>query len=176
MKKLFITGVIILFISLQPINCQNLENFGLSTSRGLRIEKLILSDSTEAGQELSFPVFSFELNGKYHVSNDVNATLAGTRFLMSFENSLRVSFISYGGDHPGWRGEIAFQNNSFDTIEISNVLPLGEDASNVYITGKRPWNLARAYLHRPGYKPVRVILPDNAWELGFSVKEVNQEQ
>ena len=175
MKKLFITGVIILFISLQPINCQNLENFGLSTSRGLRIEKLILSDSTEAGQELSFPVFSFELNGKYHVSNDVNATLAGTRFLMSFENSLRVSFISYGGDHPGWRGEIAFQNNSFDTIEISNVLPLGEDASNVYITGKRPWNLARAYLHRPGYKPVRVILPDNAWELGFSVKEVNQD-
>lgn len=175
MKKLLIAGIILSFIAWQSINCQSLNNFGISTGSGLRIEKLILSDSSETGQALSFPVFSFELNGKYHLSDDVNASLAGTRFLMSFENSLRVSFISYGGDHPGWRGEIAFENNGFDTVEISNVLLLGEDSTNVYITGKGPWNLARAYLHRPGYNPLRVILPDNAWELGFSVKEINRD-
>lgn len=175
MQKLLTAGIIIFILSWPSINCQGLRNFGISTGRGLRIETLILSDSTGAGQELSIPVFSFELNGKYHLSNDVNASLAGTRFLMNFENSLRVSFISYGGGHPGWRGEIAFENNGFDTIEISNVLPLGEDSTNVYITGKGPWNLARAYLHRPGYEPVRVILPDNAWELGFSVKEIDRD-
>jgi formylglycine-generating enzyme required for sulfatase activity len=48
------------------------------------------------------------------------------------------------------------------------VVPFGEDSSSVYITGKGPWDLARAWLFRPGYKPVRVILPDNAWELGYS--------
>ncbi|MEA1886882.1 MAG: SUMF1/EgtB/PvdO family nonheme iron enzyme [Bacteroidota bacterium] len=175
MKKLFVAAAIVLFISWQQANGQSLQNFGLSTSNGLRIEKLLLNDSIEEGQELAFPVFSFELNGKYHLSDDVNASLVGTRFLMNYENSLSVSFTSFGGDHPGWRGEIAFKNNGFDTIEISNVLPLGEDDANVYITGKGPWNLARAYLHRPDYEPVRVILPDNAWELGFSIKEINQD-
>ncbi|HDZ41979.1 MAG TPA: sulfatase-modifying factor protein [Bacteroidetes bacterium] len=175
MKKCFIAVMLILFISLQPLLSQELENFGLSTGKGLRIEKILLSDSTEAGHDLSCPVFSFEQNGRYHLSSDVNASLAGTRFLMSFENSLRVSYTSYGGGYPGWRGVIHFQNNSFDTIEISNVLPLGEDPANVYITGRGPWNLARAYLHRPGYEPLRVILPDNAWELGFSIKHITND-
>ncbi|MFO7852970.1 MAG: formylglycine-generating enzyme family protein [Bacteroidota bacterium] len=175
MKKLIVVPAILLFILYQQVNGQNLQNLGLSTRNGLRIEKLILNDSVETGRGLSFPVFSFELNGKYHLSHDVNASLVGTRFLMNYENSLSVSFTSFGGDHPGWRGEIAFHNNGFDTIEISNVLPLGEDDANVYITGKGPWNLARAYLHRPDYEPVRVILPDNAWELGFSIKEINQD-
>ncbi len=29
-------------------------------------------------------------------------------------------------------------------------------------------DLARACLFRPGFRPVRVILPDNAWELGYT--------
>jgi len=172
MKRWLLILITFLFIPIQLLISQGLDNFGLSTGKGLRIEKLILNDSTSSLQELSTPVFSFELNGRYHLSSDVNAGLAGTRFLMNYENSLRVTFISYGGGHPGWRGEINFQNNGFDTIEISNVLPLGEDSDNVYITGKGPWNLARAYLHRPGYEPLRVILPDNAWEMGFSIKKI----
>ena len=42
------------------------------------------------------------------------------------------------------------------------------DNESVNITGRGPWDLARAFLFRPGYKPVRVILPDNAWEMGYS--------
>ena len=53
-------------------------------------------------------------------------------------------------------------------LTISNVVPFGEDANSVYITGKGPSDLARAWLFRPGFQPVRVILPDNAWELGYS--------
>ncbi|MBS0010934.1 MAG: SUMF1/EgtB/PvdO family nonheme iron enzyme [Bacteroidales bacterium] len=175
MKERLVTAAIILLLCSYPVYAQELENFGLSAGKGLRIEKLLLNDSTEAGHDLSLPVFSFELNGVYHESCDVNVSLTGSRFLMNFENKLRVTFASFGGEHPGWRGEITFHNNGFDTIEISNVLPLGEDNDNVYITGKGPWNLARAYLHRPSYQAVRVILPDNAWELGFSVKEISQE-
>jgi hypothetical protein len=32
----------------------------------------------------------------------------------------------------------------------------------------RPADLARTWLFRPGFQPVRVILPDNAWEAGYS--------
>lgn len=175
MKKYIFSLVVMLLMSMLWMKSQQLENFGISTGKGLRIEKLIFSDSTEAGEKLACPVFSFELNGRYHLSSDVNASLAGTRFLMDYENSLRVSYISFGGGYPGWRGEINFQNNGFDTVEISNVLPLGEDPANVYITGKGPWNLARAWLHRPGYEPLRIILPDNAWELGFSIKQITND-
>jgi len=172
MRKFFFT-LTLFFISCLYISSQGLENLGLSTGRGLSIEKLIISNREDIRLDSSFPAFSFELNGKYHRSADVNSNLVGTRFLMSFENSMFVSFTSFGLIEPGWRGRINFRNDGFDTVEISNVLPLGEDPGNVYITGKGPWNLARAYLHRPSYQPVRLILPDNAWELGFSVASLN---
>ena len=106
---------------------QNLENFGLSTTEGLLIKTLVTEgDSNGIQLESPIPVFSFELNGRYHVSNDVNSGLAGTRFIMNYENSLSVTFTSFGGGHPGWRGEITFENEGFDTIEIANVLPFGE--------------------------------------------------
>ena len=174
LKKIFISLAALLFIPGLSW-CQVLDNFGLSTGGGLRIEKLVLSDSSQISVQEAFPVFSFELNGRYHLSSEVNAALVGTRFIMNFDDSLRVNFISYGGGHPGWRGEINFQNDGFDTIEISNVLPLGEDPGSVYITGKGPWDLARAYIHRPDYEPMRVILPDNAWEMGFSIKQLNDD-
>lgn len=147
---------------------QNLENFALSTSAGLKIQKILVTDSVVIDLEEAFPVFSFELNGKYLQSDDLSASLSGTRFMMSFEENLRVTFASFGGNNPGWRGEITFENVSADTVVISNVLPFGENPDNVFITGRGPWNLARAWLHRPGYEPLRVILPDNAWEAGYS--------
>lgn len=148
---------------------QSLDNFGLSVSGGLKIEKFLLSDSTTISPGKSIPVFSFELNGRLRNSNDVGASLAGNRFILNFEESLRVTFISYGGGHPGWKGEVVFENGGFDTLEIGNVVPFGESKDIVYITGGGAWDLARAWLHRPGYNPVRVILPDNAWEMGFSL-------
>ena len=158
-----------LFFPYSSLLSQNIENLALSVSGGLRIEKFLLSDSAIIVPGQSVPVFSFELNGRLLNSNDVGATLTGNRFVLNFEESLRVTFISYGGGHPGWRGEIIFENSGFDTLKISNVVPFGESKDNVYITGKGPSDLARAWLHRPGYRPVRVVLPDNAWEMGFSL-------
>jgi formylglycine-generating enzyme required for sulfatase activity len=66
------------------------------------------------------------------------------------------------------QSELIFENTGRDTLSVSNVVPFGEDSSSVYITGKGPWDLARARLFRPGFQPLRVILPDNAWELGYS--------
>ena len=167
MKRLSIISLLFLLLAICA-EAQNLENFGFSIREGLKVETLIFSDSSQVKPDEAFPLFSFELNGKYHQSDDVNAGLAGTRFVLNFEESLKITFRSFGGNHPGWRGEIRFENEGFDTIEICNVLPFGESPANVYITGKGPWDLARAWLHRPGYDPVRVILPDNAWELGYS--------
>jgi formylglycine-generating enzyme required for sulfatase activity len=67
----------------------------------------------------------------------------------------------------GWKSELVFENTGNDTISISDVLPFNTEGATSWITGSGPWDLARAWLNRPGYRPVRVVLPDNAWELGY---------
>jgi formylglycine-generating enzyme required for sulfatase activity len=68
----------------------------------------------------------------------------------------------------GSKALVTFKNISTDTIRLHNVVPFGESDKHVYITGKGNHGLSRTHLFRPGYEPVNVIVPDNAWELGFS--------
>lgn len=63
---------------------------------------------------------------------------------------------------------LKFSNTSKDTIRLSNVVPLRQDDAAVYITGLGDHPLSRTHLFMPGRRPVNVVVPDNAWELGFS--------
>jgi formylglycine-generating enzyme required for sulfatase activity len=101
-------------------------------------------------------------------SDDVPAGLTGSRFLMIFAGGAEASYIPRGGSHPGFMAELILRNNWNDTITVSDVVPFGEKNNDAFITGAGPRNLARAWLNLPGKSPVRVILPDNAWEMGFS--------
>jgi gamma-glutamyl hercynylcysteine S-oxide synthase len=85
-------------------------------------------------------------------------------------------FRSYSGNSPlqlffahtlsGW--SVAFKNQSKDTLTLSNVVPFGRSNEYPYITGKGDHPLSRSHLFMPGKSPVNVILPDNAWELGYA--------
>jgi gamma-glutamyl hercynylcysteine S-oxide synthase len=63
---------------------------------------------------------------------------------------------------------IRIRNESQDTLEVKNLIPLGASPGRPYITAYGPPGLARATLFRPGQGPVGLIVPDNAWELGFT--------
>lgn len=63
---------------------------------------------------------------------------------------------------------VIFTNRTKDTLRLSNVLPFGRDPRYAYITGKGDHRLSRTHLFLPGRSPVNVIVPDNAWELGYS--------
>ena len=67
---------------------------------------------------------------------------------------------------------ISFKNRGKDTIQLENVVPFGEGGGHVYITGKGRHDLSRTHLFVPGKQPVNVIVPDNAWDLGFSSFEI----
>ena len=97
-KGFYIVSYIILMSGQYAVG-QSLENIGLATSDGLRVQRFILSDTTWFLPENQVPVFSFVLNGRYHQSDDVSATLSGTRFLLTYEESLKVTFTSFGGDN-----------------------------------------------------------------------------
>ena len=70
----------------------------------------------------------------------------------------------------GYKALITFENRSNEEVKLHNIVPLGCSSEYVYITGQGNHGLSRTYLFRPTYEPVNVIVPDNAWELGFSVR------
>lgn len=64
-----------------------------------------------------------------------------------------------------WR--VRFSNETKDTLTLRNVVPEGD----VYITGYGEHPLSRAHLFLPSRIPVNIVLPDNAWELGYASRE-----
>jgi len=89
------------------------------------------------------------------------------------DRKIAVSFSLAADFSPGLKGVITFTNISADTVRIGNVVPFGESAKHPYITGKGNHALSRTHLFRPGYEPVNIIVPDNAWELGFATVNVD---
>lgn len=147
---------------------QSLDNIGITKETGARVVRFILDDSTIINHPAGRPLFSFRIDGDYYESDDVPAGLTGSRFVMIFPGGVEAGFTPRTMDRKGWYAELVIRNNSNDTIRISDVVPFGENRDNVFITGFGPPNLARASLFLPGKSPVRVVLPDNAWEMGFS--------
>lgn len=82
-------------------------------------------------------------------------------------NGLKVNYLVDSASPDLTRYQVFFENLSDDTLIIENVVPYGECYDNVYITSSGQWDLARAKVFRPGKSPVGIILPDNAWEMGF---------
>jgi formylglycine-generating enzyme required for sulfatase activity len=147
---------------------QVLHNVVIANTFGLSADQIVLSDSSSVIMARSMPLYSFRMNGRIFNSSMVNAEKEGEKYSQSFENELSVTFQISDSSAGGWNGEIIFENRSEDTISIGNIVPFGENNNSVYITAEGPPDLARAKLFRPGYRPVRVILPDNAWELGYA--------
>ncbi len=65
-------------------------------------------------------------------------------------------------------GILKFQNKGKDTLKLGNVVLFGSSEERYHITGYGDHWLSRTRLFRPGQTSVPVILPDNAWELGYS--------
>ena len=63
---------------------------------------------------------------------------------------------------------LSFTNTSADTIQLHNVYPFSAEKTEVLITGKGKHSLSRTHLFLPNRSPVNVIVPDNAWELGYA--------
>jgi gamma-glutamyl hercynylcysteine S-oxide synthase len=166
-KPISIFFVVSLFIQTKVIS-QVLQEVSIANTFGLTANQIVLSDSTSVIMARNMPLFSFRMNGKLFNSSMVNAEKEGDRYLQSYEDGLSVIFMISDSLAGNWNCEIIFENKGEDTLSISNIVPFGEDINSVYITGDGPWELARAKLFRPGYKPVRVVLPDNAWELGYT--------
>ncbi|NSW94421.1 MAG: SUMF1/EgtB/PvdO family nonheme iron enzyme, partial [Bacteroidales bacterium] len=146
---------------------QNVVKLNIPDTLVLTSSGVHLSDSVNLTFKRKRPVISFLADEKIYDSDDVTAIRVNEKYILNFADRIKVTFGETDSFPLYWDGELIFENISADTISISNVIPFSADEQTVYITGKGPWDLARAWLFRPGFSPVRVILPDNAWELGY---------
>lgn len=159
-----------LFLSLVPFSgySQVLYNISVSNEPTLRTDGIVLSDSSLVEFHMRKPIYSFLLNDRFNTSGDADKLSSTDSYSQTYQNSITATYRISGNYISGCLAELIFENTGKDTVSISNVVPFGADTSSVYITGKGPSDLARAFLFRSGFQPVRVILPDNAWELGYS--------
>ena len=70
---------------------------------------------------------------------------------------------------------LSFTNTSADTIQLHNVYPYSAEKTEALITGKGKHSLSRTHLFLPNRSPVNVIVPDNAWELGYAAISISEK-
>jgi len=163
----------VMLINPSPVTSQSIKKINISYQNGLRADSITLSDNTNLPVKREKPLFSFIINEKVFTASDVPALANGNIYSQIFDNRIKLVFTYDEAVTSGWESGFEFENISEDTVSVSNVVPFSQDNESVTITGKGPWDLARAWLFRPGYRPVRVILPDNAWEMGYSSFELS---
>ncbi|MGB8492436.1 MAG: hypothetical protein WCE64_15385, partial [Bacteroidales bacterium] len=146
---------------------QSLAKVSVADQTGLNSDKITLSDSTSLVFKRKKPVLSFLIDEKKYSTDAQSVTKSDSTYTVLIDR-VKLIYRKPVSPFPGWSCEFEFENVSPDTVSISNVVPFGQDSTSVNITGKGPQDLARAYLFRPGYRPLRIILPDNAWEMGYT--------
>ncbi|MBC8488319.1 MAG: SUMF1/EgtB/PvdO family nonheme iron enzyme [Bacteroidetes bacterium] len=146
------------------------------TTQGFVINKFFDAENNEISLSTPVPLFSCLVDDSLYSSKNIVCDDTTNLFHFTKNNKLNVSFIIDSLFSPGNKTVITLSNNTNDTIIIENLIPFGQSEDKIYIIGTGPWALARTKLFRPGLVPVGVILPDNAWEMGYCSFELNEEK
>ncbi len=141
----------------EPAGLRSVELSG-PAGAGTAVTGLALDDGSSITLKPPLPLFTVLVDGRPTPASALPAGLA-----------LAVTHVS--GSKPGVELSVVFRNDSKAKITLENLVPLGEGADRVYITAglpnEPPHTLDRTQLFRPGLSPVGVVVPDNAWSMGF---------
>ena len=154
--------IIVLFLC-SALCSQKIDALLIDNTHGLKIAGA--SDKTGAKYLLAGtrPLLSFDINDVNYTTSEM--TEDGIYFYLG--KKVRLEFIRK--KHPyAWSALVIIKNITNDTLKLSNIVPFGEPGGQVYITGRGNERLSKTKLFLPGRAPLSVIVPDNAWELGFA--------
>jgi len=134
-------------------------------------------NGSEIKTPYGIPLFSVLIDSNFYNSYCARAEFRNDTVIFTLADSVGGLLIPDKSCKQGIKYLLRFTNNGKGGHKIENLVPLGEGPDKVYITagGTKEWPryLCRSLLFRPGYGPVGVILPDNAWHLGFSDMVLN---
>ena len=167
--------IVIFYIIFSPdLLSQNLKSLEFDLGPGVNFQRGFFSDGPAIQFSKSFPVFSCEIDDNLTVPQLVNFSDDGKTCKFFLGEGIEGEIKFDNNFAPGLRYLVSINNDTYDTIHISNLVPLGREDDHIYITASGPWSLARTKIFRPGLGPVGIIVPDNAWELGYSAIELKE--
>jgi gamma-glutamyl hercynylcysteine S-oxide synthase len=150
---------------------QDVRAIDLGTGGGLTVRGFTGADGRITVLPKPVPLFSFSLNESPVSSASFTARQIADSIAWQFHPKLAGAVRVRSLARRGVQVDVTFRNISRDTLTLANIVPLGEDPSRVFIRANGPatpqLRLSRSALFRPGCGPVGVVLPDNAWEMGF---------
>jgi len=116
------------------------------------------------------PLFSLEVGDS--VVSATSARAEGDSIVFSLIPSLGGTVRVDKGFTRGWKASLTIRNAGTGKVKIANLIPLGRGSDRVMIDSdparlSYPASLSKSRLSRPGCGAIGVVLPDNAWELGF---------
>ena len=169
MKRLTgFTLFILLFSAL--LQAQSITSLDIMVRRGLAVAGFSFAGSRVNCKD-TLPLFTFDLNDTLVSSFGFSAAADTDSLRWKHKSGVEGSVKLEKNFSRGWKGLVTFRNSSPRKQQISNVVPLGATSDHVYIISAGPSDVAhrlsRSQLFRPGVGPIGVVLPDNAWELGF---------
>ncbi len=158
----------VLLLTVLPLTAQHLAKIISNPKSALEISGFEGDDGSIHAAYHPIPLVSYEICLKNALSNKEFHSTSSIDQAKRADKKIEIAVQYVSGFKPGLKAVITFQNISKDTLWLTNVVPFGFSEDKVCLTGKGDHALSRSYLFRPGFTPVNCILPDNAWESGFS--------
>lgn len=166
-------SLLIAFFSACSINlfAQVIEKIEFD-QEGLYISSFIIEGENYTLNKL--PLLSYQVNDQKQITFSGKLKKLHDTVFHYEDEKIIIEFATLDNFSQGWKCSVKLTNNYADTLKINNIVPFGATSNKVHITGKGNHYLSRTYLFRPGCLPVNVIVPDNAWDLGFSEISVGE--
>ncbi len=147
-----------LLMTIQPIFGQNNT---IATSPN---SKKVIISQIQFSKDSAF-INAFGINSEIY---KLAAPIALFSSETNIKKGLNQRIINVTESHDGWLIKVRITNDGSDTITLKNLLPFDKNSHQAYITGKGDHRLTRTHIFLPGKQPINVIVPDNAWELGYN--------
>lgn len=139
---------------------------------GLSIKSLSIDNHIIDIQKYKLPFFTALIDDKDYSSAKAGWQVFHDTIHFKMNDSIEGWLVWDRDFKPGIHYILHFRNIGRGDHSIENLIPLGKGNDRVYITaeGSKEWPgyLCRSVMYRPGFGPVGVVLPDNAWHLGFT--------
>jgi len=162
----------LILISAIGILATHAQDIKISQHYGPAINEYLSLDSIVYSLD-NLPLFSFRRQDSLIFSG-------GNKEIHSSDSVyFYIDTLIYGTIHRdstflnGIKLHVTITNNTHDTVNLENVVPFGQTENNIFITSDGSWSLTRAKLFLPHKEPLGVILPDNAWEMGYGTYQLD---
>ncbi|MBD3224337.1 MAG: SUMF1/EgtB/PvdO family nonheme iron enzyme [Caldithrix sp.] len=173
-RWIWVLAVISFMISAGFTNDENrLSELKVDTENGLMVKTGKLDNGYAFQLTRDYPLFSVDIGDQTVFSTVGSVFTKNDSIQFILTDAVKGNITLMPDFQPGFKMLVNLYNRSDSMVKVANFVPFGKADDHLYITASGPWSLARTKLFRPQKGAVGVVLPDNAWDLGYGDIKTN---